>query len=113
LHAQNVCVFDAFTVPNSVNLTRPLGNLVQGIINSLRLEWSGASRVVTGFSDSANRFRGTFVENAATIQVTVTTPRGVPMPERSGNGFRFVSDPASTSISHFAQIGQESNGIFF
>jgi len=113
LEAHKICVFDTFTVPNSVNLNRPLGNLVKAVINSLRLRWTGIGRRVT-FSDSANKFRGNFVENSsATIEVTVTTPRGEPMPERSGHGFRFVSDPASTSISHFAQIGHESNGRFF
>ena len=114
LAVHDICIFDTFTVPNSVNLARPLGNIVKAVINSLRLEWSGISRTVTGFSDSVNKFRGTFVENSrATIEVKVTTPPGEPMPERSGHGFRFVSDPASTSVSHFAQIGHERNGSFF
>jgi hypothetical protein len=29
------------------------------------------------------------------------------------NGFRFGSNPASTTISNFAQIGSEHNGVFF
>ena len=29
------------------------------------------------------------------------------------HGFRFVSDPASTSVNHFALIGHERNGVYF
>ena len=107
LHAQNICVFDAFTVENSLTASRPMGNLVQGIINSLRLEWSGVQRRVTGFADSTDKFRGDFVETSARIEVTVTTPLS------TGHGFRFVSDRAETTTSHFAQIGSERNGVFF
>ena len=107
LHARNICVFDAFTVPNSLNPARPLGNLVKGIINSLRLEWSGVQRRVTGFTDIVDQFRGDFVETSAQIEVTVTTPLS------TGHGFRFASDPGGTSVSHFAQIGNEHNGVFF
>jgi len=122
LHASNICVFDAFTVGNSLNTARPLGNLVKGVINSLHIEWSGVSRRVSGFSDSANCFRGDFVENTATISVTATTPRNVstqPNPNGQGcvtkdlHGFRFVSGPARMNVSDVAQIGSESNGIFF
>lgn len=98
-------MFDAFAVSNSVNLTRPLGNIVSGIINSLEIRWSSVSRRVDNFSDSANRFRGSFVENKAAIQVTATTPVS------TGHGFQFVS--SETVSSNFAQIGQESNGSFF
>jgi hypothetical protein len=28
-------------------------------------------------------------------------------------GFSFVSDPASTSSSYFAELGHERNGVFF
>ena len=107
LHAENICVFDAFTVANSLTASRPMGNLVKGIINSLRLEWSGVTRRVTGFADSTDKFRGDFVENSARIEVTATTPLS------TGHGFRFVSDHAATSVSHFAQIGEEHNGTFF
>jgi hypothetical protein len=107
LHAENICVFDAFTVANSLTPSRPLGNLVKGIFNSLRMEWSGVQRRVTGFSDSVDRFRGDFVETSAQIEVTVTTPLS------TGHGFRFVSDPGETTVSHFAQIGNEHNGVFF
>jgi len=118
LHLRNVCVFDAFTVANSLNTARPLGNLVKGIVNSLDIRWSGINRVVSNFSDSANCFRGNFVENTATIAVTATTPPNIVtgLPGCATNkldGFRFVSGPASGNVSDFAQIGHEHNGIFF
>jgi hypothetical protein len=107
-------VFDGFTVPNALDEAHPAGR-VNSIIDSLRIEWSGTTRE-TSFSDcGVNGFRGNFLENSATIEVTATTP---PLPERScpprpaRNGFRFVSDPAHTTVSHFAQIGRERNGVF-
>jgi hypothetical protein len=89
-----------------LSIARPLGNFVKGIINSLRLEWRGVQRV-TEFADAVDQFRGHFVENSVQIEVTVTTPLS------TGHGFRFVSDPGATSVSHFAQIGKEENGVFF
>jgi len=100
-------VFDAFTLANSLTFSRPLGNIVKGVVDSLSLEWHGVNRRVTGFSDSVDKFRGDYVENSAQIEVTVTTPLS------TGHGFKFVSDSGETSISHFAQIGNEHNGIFF
>lgn len=112
LHLENLCVYDAFTVANSLlGLNRPV-NLVKGIINSLRMEWRGALSMDTA-NQSANKMRGKFVENTATIEVTATTPRTEPTALSNGHGFRFVSDPASTSFSNFAQIGEERNGAFF
>src|SRR5262249_58975279 len=39
LHAENICVFDAFTLANSLTFSRPLGNIVKGVVDSLSLEW--------------------------------------------------------------------------
>jgi len=112
LHVQNICVYDAFTVENSIlGVNRPV-NQVKGIIDSLTIEWSGVfTRDVA--NQPANRMRGNFVENTATIAVTATTPRSAVTPLSNGHGFRFVSDPPSTSVSHFALIGEEQNGTFF
>lgn len=106
LHARNICVLDAFTVANSLDQTHPLGNPVAAEIESLDIRWAGVSRRVS-FSNSTEKFAGDFVENSATIEVTVTTLSS------TGHGFRFVSDRASTTVSHFAQIAQERNGSFF
>jgi hypothetical protein len=121
LHLRNICVFDAFTVPNSINTARPLGNLVKGIVDSLDIEWRGVTRRITNFSDSNNCFRGDFIENTATIAVTATTPPNVSTQQTPGggcvtnkiDGFRFISGPAAGNVSDFAQIGSERNGIFF
>jgi len=94
-----------------MGINRPV-NQVKGIINSLEMEWSGVISKDTA-NQSMNKMRGTFVENTATIAVTATTPRTMVTTLSNGNGFKFVSDPASTSKSNFAQIGQEQNGIFF
>jgi hypothetical protein len=114
LHVKNVLVFDAFTVPNSLDTHHPLGK-VHAIINSLKMEWRGTTNTRT-HSDCADAFRGTYFEDVATIEVTATTPPGPARacpPTAARNGFRFVSDPAHTSVSHWAQIGREHNGIFF
>jgi len=114
LHVKNVLVFDAFTVPNSLSTFHPLGK-VHAIINSLRMEWRGTTNRRT-HSDCNDAFRGSFFEDSATIEVIATTPP-VPAttcpPRAARNGFKFVSDPAHTTITHFAQIGREHNGVFF
>jgi len=106
LHVRNICsVFDVFTIPNSGDPAHALG-IFSAVINSTRIEWSGVTRSVLGFSDSTNKFRGDFFECSATIAVSVTTP-----PE-TGHGFHFQSDPATTR-TNFAQFGAEDNGVFF
>jgi hypothetical protein len=114
LHVKNVLVFDAFTVPNSLDTHHPMGK-VHAIINSLKMEWRGTT-MRRSHSDCTDAFRGSYFEDIATIEVTATTPPGPARacpPTAARNGFRFVSDPAKTSVSHFAQIGREHNGIFF
>ena len=105
LQVHNICVFDVFTVPNSFDATHALG-IFSAIINSMKIEWSGVTRSVLGFSDAANKFRGDFFECSATIAVSVTTPKD------TGHGFHFESDPATTHTD-FAQFGTEHNGVFF
>ena len=112
LRVKNMCVYDAFTVPNSImGLNRPV-NQVKGIIDSLEIEWSGVFSRDTA-NEPVNKMRGNFVENKARIAVTATTPKTAVTALSNGHGFRFVSDPASTSVSHFAEIGEERNGIYF
>lgn len=114
LHVKNVLVFDAFTVPNSLSTFHPMGK-VHAVINSLRMEWRGTT-VRRSHSDCVDAFRGEYFEDRATIEVIATTPPGPAStcpPRAARNGFRFVSDSAETSVSHFAQIGREHNGVFF
>jgi hypothetical protein len=112
LHVRNACVLDAFTIPNSLAGINRAVNQAQGIFNSLEMEWSGIIKKDVA-NEPVNQMRGNFVENTARIAVTATTPRTMVTALSNGHGFRFVSDPASTSVSNFAQIGQEQNGIFF
>ena len=106
LSVHDVCsVFDVFTVPNSFDPTHALG-IFSAVIHSMRIDWSGVTRRVIGFSDPTNQFRGDFFECSATIRVSVTTPR------ETGHGFHFESDPATTH-TEFAQFGREQNGVFF
>jgi hypothetical protein len=106
LHLRNICsIYDAFSVANSLTPTHPLGNIVSAVIESLDLKWSGVTRSLIGFSDPANQFSGDFFETSATINVTVKTKRS------TGHGFRFVS--SATAKVNFAQIGRETNGVFF
>jgi len=104
LDATDIPLFDVFTVANSFSKAVPR---VPAVINSLRIEWSGITKT-TQFS-SANpddQFAGYFLENSATIEVTVTTP-----PSPGLHGFHFVSD--ATTASDFAQVGHDHNGSFF
>jgi len=112
LHVENMCVYDAFTVANSIAGVNRTVKQVKGIINSLHIEWSGVIERDAA-NEPVNQMRGMFVQNTARISVTATTPKTAVTSLSNGHGFRFVSDPASTSVSHFAQIGQEQNGIFF
>jgi hypothetical protein len=111
LELHNVCrVFDAFTVPSSLNPLHPLG-LVSGVIESLRIQWKGISKKLS-FSNGST-FRGDFIENSATIELAVTTPpTKPPFTPTSEDGFEFVADP-TTTVSNFAQIGNENNGELF
>ena len=114
LRVKNVLVFDSFTlIPNALDPNHPAGH-ANSIINSLRMDWSGTTRATTFRNCEPNAFRGSYFEDSATIEVTATT---FPAPDRCGSkpmhGFRFVSDPASTSKSRFAQIGRERNGVWF
>jgi len=112
LHLRQICVLDAFTVANSAAGVNRAVNQVLGVIDSLDIDWSGILARETA-DQSANRMRGTFLETRATVAVTATTPLTMVTTLSNGHGFRFVSNPASTSVSNFALIGQEQNGIFF
>ena len=81
----------------------------------LRMEWRGTT-FRRSHTDCVDAFRGDYFEDVATIEVIATTPPTPAQacgPSTPRHGFRFVSDPAHTSVSHFAQIGREHNGIFF
>jgi hypothetical protein len=113
LHVKNVLVFDAFTVPNSLDTHHPMGK-VNAIINSLHMEWHCTVPRTANFCNKDNEYRGEYKEGTATIEVVATTPpRAGRCATTPVSGFRFVSEPAKTSVSSFAQIGRERNGVFY
>lgn len=107
-----MCVFDAFTVGNSIQGVNRAVNPVLGIINSLDIEWTGITMLEPA-TEPVNRMRGTFGEGTASVAVTATTPRTMVTGLSNGHGFRFVSHPAPTSVTQFALIGRERNGVYF
>jgi len=113
LDLHNICeVHDVFTVPNSFDVTHALG-FVGALVKSLRIEWSGVIQSFLNFSSSAENFAGNFFRTSATIAVTTSTPAtSPPFTPSAQDGFEFVADPATT-VTHFAQIGRERNGLLF
>ena len=90
-------VLDYTKIPNAF----ALGPAVPGAV-TFELDWSGPITRDLNVRDTANRFRGRFLENKATLAWSA-----------SRAGFKFVSDSADTSKSVFAQLGRERNGVFF
>ncbi len=87
---------DHFNVPNS--LLR--GPSVPADL-SFHMRWSGVLQRVH-LHDEQNTFDAHVIEDTATMALSAST-----------QGFTFVSDPADTSTTIFAEIGSERNGVFF
>jgi hypothetical protein len=68
---------------------------------SFHVRWSGVTNRVK-LRDATNQFTGNYIEDTATINWSAQEA-----------GFKFVSDPANTSTTVFAEIGHERNGVFF
>lgn len=68
---------------------------------SFHMRWSGVTARVK-VRDETNQFVGNYIEDTATVSWS-----------SHQEGFKFVSDPASTSTTLFAEIGRERNGVFF
>lgn len=69
---------------------------------SFDVQWSGKGSQ-SQLRNAAQGFRGEFVE---TLQATIAW-------SAQESGFSFVSDPAETSHTEFAELGREDNGVFF
>jgi hypothetical protein len=70
---------------------------------SFVIRWHGVNARVE-VQDFELGFAGRFIEDSATVQWSARVP---------STGFRFHSDPATTSKTTFAEIGSERNGVFF
>jgi hypothetical protein len=89
---------DYFNVANALTD----GSEVDAVIESLNIRWGRpGKRVIT--NDGTNGFSLNAIENNATMEWSA----------HNANGFRFVSDPAKTSITEFAEVGHQRNGVFF
>ena len=62
----------------------------------------GRRRRARHLEDAESDFAAHFIRNSATIEWTGETELA-----------RYVSDPSSTSVSAFAEVGFERNGVFF
>ena len=78
----------------------PTMNVIEIIDQPLK-HWSGVTKRVH-LRDEQNHFVGNFIEDTASMAWSAEE-----------EGFKFVSDPADTSTSIFAEIGSERNGVFF
>lgn len=97
LHAIDVAVRDYHDIPNALTG----GPFVDGTV-SFDVRWTGGGGHVK-VRDHTNDFGGRYVEGTSTIEWS----------GQNAKGESFQSDPANTSITHFAQVGKERNGIFF
>lgn len=89
---------DYMNIPNA--LSGPDAAFTPGVV-SFRIEWSGKTPLIQ-IGDPNLHFSARVRENTAMMEWHATT-----------GGVTFVSDPASTSHSVFAEIGHERNGVFF
>ena len=99
LTASNVAVTDFFTIPNSLlhgALVPPVPATV-----SFTAHWGGPGQDVK-LRDPVNGFTGDFVQNTASIVWSA-----------SSAGLLYESGAEETSISVFAEVGHERNGVFF
>jgi coproporphyrinogen III oxidase len=70
---------------------------------SFTVQWSGTTSQIA-VRNPTEGFQGIFFEDTATLEWSASSP---------DQNFTYMSDPASTSTSVFAEIGVERNGVFF
>ncbi len=68
---------------------------------SFNLQWSGVVRRLR-IRNETDGFEGSYIEDTVAVECSAQQ-----------EGFRFVSDPASTSQNVYSVIGRERNGVFF
>jgi hypothetical protein len=99
MSAANVAVSDFFTIPNSL-LHGAIAPPVPATV-SFAVHWGGAGKRVK-LRDPVNGFTGEFVENAASMTWSA-----------SSLGLSYQSGVEDSSVSVFAEVGSERNGVFF
>jgi hypothetical protein len=106
LQVDNLAVFDWVTNKNSFLQGAVLGPPANATI-SMKIDWGDVS-ARNNLKEPDQGFAGEFVLTGAHIAVTLRTEADTTHP-----AFDFVSDPESTSVADFAEIGKERNGVFF
>lgn len=91
----DLAIGDFHNVPNALTG----GSSVPATV-TIDISWSSETKTKMKFE--GDDFTLEYILNTATIEWSATQ-----------EGFEFVSDPADTSITHFAEIGKERNGVFF
>ena len=97
MRIRNIEIMDFHDIPNALfgGGPAPVAATV-----SLRVRWSGITEKVR-ITNADQGFTGKFIRNQAQMEWVATTDK-----------FTFVSQPASTSSSFFAELGHMRNGSF-
>ena len=98
MQANDVHVLDYHTIENALFGGGPAP--VPAVV-SFEVRWSGVDDRVN-VKNPGNGFAGEFVRNQARMAWTATS-----------GGYHYESDPISTSVSGFAELGHERNGSFY
>ncbi len=88
-----------FQVPDAAGSAVGAGTTDLEVL-SMVMTWSGAGATLS-VNDPMNGVGARYQECQATIEWSVAAA-----------GFRFMSDPASTTVTRFAQLGEERTGVF-
>jgi hypothetical protein len=100
LRVHNLRLFDFFNIPNA--LFHTMTPLYIPATVSYSVEWINPGKRFS-LTNTDHHFTGEFV----------TTQARMAWSAHRDDGFRFVSDPAGTSTSVFAETGEVRNGVFF
>ena len=95
----NIAASDFFNIPNSLlhgGIVPPVPATV-----SFAVHWGGPGTPIR-LNDTVNGFTGDFLLNSASMAWSA-----------SSAGLLYQSGPVGTSVSIFAEVGHERNGLFF
>jgi hypothetical protein len=95
MDVNDLSVFDYFSLANALSD----GNSIPATV-SFSLLWAGNGTQLT--IDDGSNFHFSGIRTTATVEWTAAEA-----------GFSFTSDPASTTTTNFALVGDERNGVFY
>jgi hypothetical protein len=97
MRVTNLHIEDYFNLANALKD----GHSIEATV-AFDVVWGGDVTRRVDIRDTTTGFEGRFKEESATVVFAAQE-----------DGFTFVSNPANTSSSAFAELGQERNGSFF